>query len=232
MKENKMKSSYTQEYTKLNNKIKENREKIISLKAELEETKEMESKSRIDLINEEWDLRNLKYQQNKIVTKKDKLISAPIAILTIIIETILASVIYSIIGLPEQMFFKVLVGFLSVSVGGCALIATILCSNALIRKLQSKLHEYIEQNNTEYKKIVEKIKDENLKLEPRRVENERLRNKIYEIKKMLSQTEETINVDLEKMENIKNEIVNMFVSDEEQNQEITKPYTRIRSKTN
>lgn len=227
-----MKNSYTQEYTNLNNNIKENREKISLLNSELEQVKLLESKARIDLINEESELRKLKYQQNRFITRKDKLIAAPITILTIIVEALLISGIYNIMMLPEEIVSKIIVGLLSVSLGGCTCIATILGSNTLTRKIQNEIHKDIEKNSPEYKKIVEKIKSENLRLEPKRIECESLTDKVYKIRKTISQTQQSIDFDLQKLDKIANEIVNMVILEEEQDEEITKPYTRVKSKTN
>jgi len=227
-----MKSSYIQAYTNLNNKINENREKINLLKDELEEVKALESKAEIDLMNEEFKLINLEHQKNILIMKKDILISVPITILTIIVEVFLISSCYNIVVLPEEIVSKILVGILTASIGGCTCIATVLCFNALTRKLQGRLHEHIEKNDSEYQKIVEKIENENLRLEPKRSESKRLSDKVYEIKRTLSQTQESINIDLKKLENIKNEIVNLFVSEEESNNKIIKPNIRVRSKLN
>lgn len=227
-----MKNSYTQEYTNLNNNIKENREKISLLNSELEQVKLLESKARIDLINEESELRKLKYQQNRFITRRGKLIAVPITILTIIVEALLISGIYNIMVLPEEIVSKILVGLLSVSLGGCTCIATILGSNTLTRKIQNELHKDIEKNSPEYKKIVEKIKSENLRLEPKRIECDSLTDKVYKIRKTISQTQQSIDFDLQKLDKITNEIVNMVISEEEQDEEITKPYTRVKSKTN
>lgn len=225
-------NSYKQEYANLNNSIDEKLEKIKLLNEELEKVTELESQARIGLYNEEYELSLLKHKKNKAISKKDKLISIPMKILLILIEVFLLSSISNIIMLPEEALFKILVGCVTLPIGACTCIAAILGSNELTRKLQSKLHEHMAKNSSEYKEISEEIKNVNISLEPKKIESERLKAKVSEIKSMISQTKESINFDLEKLENLKNEIINMVISEKEPNQENIKPNIRVRSKLN
>lgn len=225
-------NNYAQTYNVLKDSINESRKKIDSasngLKLLRDELWEIMNK----ISDKKGELNHLNYKRNKISSSKDKLISIPMTLLTILVEAGLVYAGYNIVMIPQEIIPKIIVGLLTFSFGSCTCLGIALGSKSIITAMEKRLHKKTTKNSVEYQQISKKIEKEQNNLEKLKKDQKEIKNKIKILSSQLDEERKMIKIDAQRLQRLQNEMIELVLEEEQDNLEASKAYARVRTKHN
>jgi len=221
-------NNYKKTYGVLNEQINTRKNNVNILKNEMDIERRNLWKKTNEIKEKKNEIRILNYQANKVVSSNDLLVRIPMTLLTAIIIVAVLYLCYNIVLLPKQLLTRIIVPIITFFVGipSCAVIIGI--ANAVIDKIEKKLHKKNAKSNPKFKELLNKINEEKQNLEALKQEEKDIIDKINILASNLAQEKELIASAAQELATLKKEMLDIVLDEEQETLETLKAYTRVK----
>ena len=225
-------NDYTQKYKTLNDSINESKKKIEATRNDLVILKQDLYNTAIEISSTNRTINNLISEGNQIVSKKDKLISIPMTLLTIMVEVALVYAGYNIAISPEDILSKIIVSTLTISLGGCTALGIAMYARHLISELEKKQHNRIAKKSPKCQKLSKEIEKERQQMDALVEKHQEIKKEIEDSLNDISVERDLIKIDAQKLHRLENEMIEFVLDEDQAVLESSKAYRRVRAKHN
>lgn len=223
---------FKEKYNLLTNKIEKSKNKLQGLNGIIAEKKSEYNEKEICILSEKIELDDLNKKRNKILSSKDKYVNIPMYILFVLVGLAIGyfgyNIITSIIASQLNLLPKILLGLLTVSIGGSLFIAGVACASFIAGIILKKIQGKIIKTNSEYKKLSETISNKDKKIKQIEKEKDLIKSQIDMILEKIQDESSKIRINTQGLEKLKKEMINFVLKENIPQLEETKPYKRSR----
>ena len=223
-------NNYKEKYEILTKDIEDRKEVLKGLKESLREANSKNFDKYNELRIENLELDELEKNRHKIATSKDKYIEWPIIALELIIICIMGYIGVNIAIIPSNILLKILVGLLTLSLGGSLSLGIVIMASIIVKKLKRKVHKKIVKTNSEYKKLSKDIYKKKIIIKQKAEEKAVIDSNIRSIADRIREEESAIRIDAQELEQLRKEIIRTVLDTDSIVEEVSRPYTRLKTK--